>query len=393
MRVLLVHNFYREPGGEDVVFASEKALLTSYGHEVTEYTDNNQRILGMHPLECAVQTLWSMKTRENLEHLLGEHSFDIAHFHNTFPLISPSAYSACHQAGVPVIQTLHNYRLLCPGAILYRSDTVCERCLGKAIPWPAVRHACYRGSRMQTAVVGAKLALHHHLKTWQKQVDVYIALNAFGRHKFIQGGIPAEKIISKPNFVQPDPGERKGQGDFALYVGRLSPEKGIRTLLRAWRELKGVPLKIVGTGPLLTECRDRVREENLHFVEILGGQSRDDVFSFMKGASFLIFPSRWYEPFGMTIIEAFACGIPIIASRMGGIAEMVETGHTGLHFSPGDARDLAYRVAWAWSHPRELWKMGKEARREYEKKYTAEQNYRELMDIYDLALQRTRKRH
>ncbi|BBM69084.1 glycosyl transferase family 1 [Rhodothermus marinus] len=385
IRVLIVHNYYTQPGGEDAVFEAEKTLLERMGHEVIPFVEDNARLNGVNPLRAAVNAVWSRESQERIRQFIRERKPDVAHFHNTFLMISPAAYYACKEEGMPVVQTLHNYRLICPGALLMREGRVCEECVGRAVPWPGVLHGCWRGSRLQTSVVAAMLTLHRAMKTWTEQVDCYIALTEFARRKFIEGGLPAEKIVVKPNFVDPDPGMGKHEGNFALFVGRLSPEKGVRTILQAWRLLEGVPLKVVGDGPLRAEIEAFVRREGLEQVEVLGRRPREEVFRLMQEARVLVFPSEWYEGFPMTIAEAFACGLPVIASRLGAIAEIVEEGRTGLLFNPGSPEDLAAKVEWAWAHPRELAEMGREARREYEQKYTAEKNYEMLMAIYERA--------
>jgi glycosyltransferase involved in cell wall biosynthesis len=316
----------------------------------------------------------------------------VAHFHNTFLRISPSAYYACRAAGVPVVQTLHNYRLLCPAATFYRAGGVCEACLGRLVPWPGVVHSCYRGSPAASGVVTAMLTTHNLLRTWTRLVDVYIALTEFARQKFIEGGLPAEKIIVNPNFVDPDPGLRESDGSYALFVGRISPEKGVRLLLRAWQGLKGKPLKIVGNGPLIDEVRAFVQQQRLECVEVLGPHPREEVLSLMKQARFLVFPSEWYECFPLTIAEAFACGVPVIASRLGAMAEIIEEGRSGLHFTPGDPEDLLAKVEWAYTHPPEMVQMGRRARQEFEAKYTAERNYERLRNVYGLAIAQARGR-
>src|SRR5713226_1627805 len=388
MRILLIHNHYQHSGGEDAVFAAESALLRENGHEVVEYTEDNQLINGMSGAAVAARAIWSRSTRRRLIKILRDIQFDVVHFHNTFPLISPSAYSACREAKVPVVQTLHNYRLLCPAATLFRDGQLCEACLGKTPPWPGVWHACYRESRSQTAIVAGMLTVHRWLKTWQEQVDIYIALTEFCRQKFIEGGLPSEKIHVKPNFVNPDPGLRKGNGHYALFVGRLSLEKGVRTMLRVWQGVKGIPLKIVGDGPLLDEARAFVQKEKLESVEVLGRRTPADVTLLMKGAKFLVFPSVWYETFGLVAIEAFGCGVPVIASRLGAMAEIVEEGHTGLLFRAGDAWDLAQKVCWAVDHTDAVRRMGENARQVYEEKYTTEKNYKMLLDIYEQAVRK-----
>jgi len=228
------------------------------------------------------------------------------------------------------------------------------------------------------------LTFHNILRTWENQVDVYIALTEFARKKFVQGGLPEEKIVVKPNFVHPDPGNGEHKGNFALFVGRLSAEKGIRTMLSAWRLLKSVPLKIVGDGPLMSEVKAQIERERLA-IDVPGRLPREEVFSLMRQASFLVFPAECYENFPMTIAEAFACGLAVLASRLGAMAELVEDGQIGLLFEPGNPEDLAARVAWAWAHPEEMRRMGKAARQEFEEKYTAEKNYQMLMQIYEQA--------
>jgi len=378
----LVHNYYQRPGGEDTEFAAEKDLLRQRGHEVVEFVRHNAEIHQIGRLKAALSTVWSWDSRGALRRILREVRPDIVHFHNTFLLISPAAYYVCQEEGIPVVQTLQNYRLLCPGAQFLRGGQVCEDCVGKAVPWPGVLHGCWRGSRTQTSVVAAMLAFHRWLGTWQKQVDVYVALTEFARRKFIESGLPAEKIVIKPNFIYPDPGPGDSSGNYGLFVGRISREKGIRTLIRAWRKLRGIPLKVIGDGPLM----EKVRRAESGDWEVLGWRSHDEVLALMKGARFLVFPSEWYEGFPLTIAEAFACGLPVIASRLGAMVEIVEDGRTGLHFEPRNPDDLAVKVGWAWTHLNKMKMMGLEARREYEQKYSAEQNYRKLIEIYQTAM-------
>jgi len=384
MKVLLIHNLYQQPGGEDTVFEMERALLERNGHEVITFVEDNARLEGVNPLKVAVDAIWSREAQRNIRKLIEQTRPDVVHFHNTFLRISPAAYYVVKEMGLPVVQTLHNYRLICPGSLLMRDGKVCEDCLRKIVPWPGVVHGCWRNSRSSTMVVAAMLTFHNILRTWENQVDVYITLTEFARKKFVQGGLPEEKIVVKPNFVHPDPGDGEHKGNFALFVGRLSAEKGIRTMLSAWRVLKSVPLKVVGDGPLMAEVKKLIERERLG-IEVLGRRPREEVFSLMRQASFLLFPSEWYEGFPMTIAEAFACGIPVLASRLGAMAEIVEEGRTGLLFEAGNPEDLAARVAWAWAHPEEMRHMGNAARQEFEKKYTAEKNYQMLMQIYERA--------
>jgi glycosyltransferase involved in cell wall biosynthesis len=387
MKVLAVHNRYQQPGGEDQVFLAETTLLESYGHRVVRYSTHNDRVAGMNRLALAGNTLWNSSTYRELRALIRQERPHVAHFHNTFPLVSPAGYYAAKAEGVPVVQTLHNYRLLCPNALFFRDGRVCEDCMGKVIPWPGVVHKCYRGSRAASGLVTAMLTTHRVLRTWTEMVDAYVALTEFARRKFVEGGLPAEKMVVKPNFVYPDPGPGEGRGGYALFVGRLSPEKGVGTLLAAWERLdRPVPLKVVGDGPL----REQVVEapDRRPCVEYLGYRPAEEVHGLMKEASMLVFPSEWYETFGRVAAEAFATATPVIAADIGAIAELVEHGHTGLRFRPGDPEDLAAQVGWFLSHPEEHARMRREARAEFEAKYTAERNHQMMMEIYESALER-----
>ncbi len=388
MRILMVHNYYQHPGGEDAAFAAETGLLREHSHEVAEYTEHNRRLREMGPISAAARMLWSRASLRRVRRKLHEVRPEVAHFHNTFALVSPAGYYACRKLGVPVVQTLHNYRLLCPAATLFRHGRACEECLGREVPWPALLHSCYRASRPQTAVVAAMLGLHGWLRTWKDRVDVFIALNEFCRRKFIEGGLPEEKILIKPHFVSPDPGLHNGRGEYALFVGRLSEEKGIRTLLKAWRRLNPMPLVIAGDGPLMSLVRSAAGRSSGARLRVLGRCGREEVFGLMKRARFLVFPSESYETFGLVLIEAFACGLPVLAAGLGAAEEIVRDGSTGLLFACGEADDLAEKASWLWTHPDEGERMGRQARKEYEEKYTAERNYGRLMQIYRIALQR-----
>lgn len=391
MKILLVHNYYQQPGGEDFVFTAESNLLRRHGHEVVEYREDNKRINEMNRVIVGVNAIWSCSTQRKLVQMLRDIRPDVVHFHNTFLLISPSAYYACQKVGVPVVQTLHNYRLLCPVATLFRQGCVCEDCLNKIFPWPAVLHACYHHSPTETFVIAAMLFIHRWLKTWRKKIDIYIAPSEFTRNIFIKGGFPQEKIIVKPNFIYPDPGLSEKDNQYALFVGRLTPEKGIMTLLEAWQKLEEIPLKIAGDGPLMDNIQRFLNTNNLKQIEILGQQTHEEVLKLLKEARFLIFPSGWYEVFPLAIIEAFACGIPAIASRSGVMAEIIKDGYNGLHFAPGNVEDLISKVKWAWTHKKEMEDLDKNARKDFEEKYNAEQNYKMLMDIYKFAIERSKK--
>lgn len=311
---------------------------------------------------------------------------DLVHVHNFFPTASPSIYSAARSQGAAVVQTLHNYRLLCPNALFFRDGHVCEDCLGKFVPWPGVRHGCYRDSRAATAVTAAMLTVHRARRTWLKEVDMFIALTEFSRQKFIEGGLPAERIAVKPNFIdRPAQPQRRDDGAF-LFVGRLVDYKGVALLPQAWAMLTAPPpLLIAGDGPLRQSLT--ASTASLPAISLLGAIEATEVEDRMRGARALVLPSLLYENFPMTIVEAFAAGLPVIASNLGAMAEIVEDGRTGLLFAPGDAAALAARVRWAVEHPHEMAQMGINARTEYEAKYTAEINYRQLMEIYERAVE------
>lgn len=389
MRILLVHDYYQQPGGEDAVFAAEALLLEAHGHRVLRHTVHNDSATAMGRVALARATVYNPAAYRELRALIDKERPEIVHFHNTFPLISPSAYYAARAEKVPVVQTLHNYRLLCAAATFFRDGHVCEDCLGKSVPWPGLLHACYRSSWLATGAVAAMMTVHRAAGTWTNAVDLYIALTEFARSKYIAGSLPADKIAVKPHFVHPDPGAGCGRGGYALFVGRLSPEKGLNTLLQAWGQLRGrVPLKVVGDGPLA----DRVAAAARKFpaVEWLGRRPLQDVYPLIGDAAFLVVPSECYETFGRVAIEAFAKGTPVIASRIGAIGEVVDAGRTGLHFRPGDPCDLVSQVEWALAHPAHLVRMRREARTEFETRYTAERNYGMLAGIYALAMERCR---
>lgn len=387
MKLLIAHNRYRYPGGEDVVFSREAELLRSAGHNVIEYVRQNTEIPNdgiWNNVRTGIRTIWAWDTAGELRSILRRERPELVHFHNTFPLISPAAYYVCREEGVPVVQSLHNPRILCPGATLYRDCQVCEDCLGRGFAWPGVVHACYRNSRHQTAVVAGMIAVHRLLGTWQEKVDAYVVFTEFSRQKFVAAGLPSEKIFLKPHFLNTDPGMKRKSGDYALFLGRLTQEKGVLTLQQAWQQLKYIPLWIAGHGPLEESLRQF--EQGHPQVKAFPQLPQQKCFELIKGARFLVWPSEGYcETFGLVAIEAFACGTPVIASRVGAMQEMVEEQKTGLHFEAGNAKDLANKVEWAWNHPREMGEMGSAARAEYKAKYTAERNYRLVMDIYNRA--------
>ncbi|HZF67022.1 MAG TPA: glycosyltransferase [Gemmatirosa sp.] len=387
MRVLMAHSRYQQRGGEDESTDMEVALLRDRGHDVAELFADNRTIVGRPGLRALRDTVWSPGAYAATRRLIGERRPDVVHVQNFFPLLSPSVYYAARAQGVPVVQTLRNYRLLCPNALFFRDGRVCEDCRERSVPWPGVAHACYRGSRPASAAVAAMLTVHNAAGTWKRAVDLYVALSEFARGKFVESGLPPDRIVVKPNFVHPDPGpgpDDAGSRRHALFIGRLSVEKGVHTLLSAWSLARpGIVLKIVGDGPLADEARAAYK--GVANVEWLGRRSLSETYALLGEAAFLVFPSEWYETFGRVAMEAFAKGTPVIAARIGAVAELVDHGVSGLHFTPGDAADLAARIDELLGSPARAREMGRNARAQFERKYTAAANYERLVAVYARA--------
>jgi len=386
MKIFQIHNFYQHKGGEDQVFFSEAELLKNAGHKVIQYTLHNDSIENMVKLTLAQKTLWNHKSYQEIDCLIQVEKPDVCHFHNTFPLISPSAYYACQKHQIPVVQTLHNYRLMCPSAVLFRDGKVCEDCIQKFFPWPGVLHACYRGSRIQSGMVAALLSVHRLMDTWHNKVDCFIVLTEFAKKKYIEAGLPENKMMISPNFIDEDPGPKKIMGDYALFVGRLTEEKGVNTLLNAFIHLPDIPLKVVGDGPLLKKMRAQVEKSQVNNVDFLGRVSREVVMDMMKNARLLIFPSEWYEGFPMAIVEAYSCGLPIIASNLGAMEELVIEGVTGRLFETGDAKSLSDAILSKWDDEKEIEQWGSAARTIFDNKYGTTPKYESLMNIYRKAI-------
>jgi glycosyltransferase involved in cell wall biosynthesis len=388
MRILSLHNKYQIRGGEDEASESGDRMLRSKGHLVFRYEQDNAVITSTNLVQIAGRTIYSGKSYHHTRELLRTLRPHVVDLHNFFPLISPSVYYACDAEAVPIVQTLHNYRLMCPGALFFRDGKPCEDCLAKAFPYPGIQHRCYRNSAFGSATVAAMIGVHRLLKTWRDRVSMYITLTEFCRKKFIQAGLPADKIRVKPNFVYPDPGVGTGSGEFVLFVGRLTPEKGLETLIRAWKLLQcQLTLKIIGEGPMGDYVAQQCRESAC--IEWLGKRPVEEVYQVMGNAKFLVFPSEWYETFGRVAIEAFAKGTPVVLSDVGALAEMVEHGRTGWYFPPGNAEALAAVMDHILTHQHILPSMRCEARREFETKYTAEINYVRSMEIFDEAISRS----
>lgn len=387
MNILLAHNYYQQPGGEDTCFAAEAKLLRDNGHNVICHIEDNKKINNSSYFSLSAKALWNKSSYLKIKKIVKDNKIDIAHFHNTLPLISPAAYYAARSEGAAVVQTLHNYRLICPSGIMMRDNEVCAACAGKAVAWPAILHACYRGDRVASTVVTTMLAAHKALGTWHRKVDAFIAITEFARQRLVDGGVSDRLITVKPNFIDPDPGISTQSEGYALFLGRLTREKGIETLLAAWEQLPpSIALKIVGDGPL-RDVVEKAAADN-PAIEFLGQVEREQVFALLEKCAFLVFPSEWFETFGLVAVEAFAKGKPVVASRLGAMAEIIEDHRTGLHFDPGDVPDLAEKVRWATDHADDMKAYGRNARHTYLERFSAEKNYAELLAIYETARRR-----
>lgn len=383
MRVLLCHNSYRFRGGEDHVFEDEKWMLENGGHEVATFQRCNSVLEKTSYVKAAVDTVWNRQTYREMDDKIRRFRPDVVHFHNTFPVLSPSAYYAARRHDVPVVQTLHNYRIICPGSTMFRDGSPCMSCVGNAMPWRAIRHQCYRGLGPSVASA-TMLAAHRAMGTWRKTVNTYIALTDFSRNSFVAGGIPAGRIRVKPNFVRPDPGIGNGDGGYMVFVGRLVEEKGLRVLLEAWKSSTDLPLlKIIGEGPMQEAVT--MAQNSGAPIASLGQLPHDEVQMQIAGATGLVFPSIWHETFGRSIIEAYSSGTPVIASDLPPMNQLVQDQETGLLFAPDDPCSLANCVRRLQEDEELRLQLRRAARAEFVEKYTAKRNLELLLAIYEGA--------
>jgi len=386
MRVLILHNRYQVAGGEDTAVRQEVSMLRQAGAAVDLLEVTNAHITSaLQRAATAVNVVYSVHSRDLVAARIAAFRPDLVHVHNFFPVLTPSIYDA--DARIPFVQTLHNYRLLCANALLFRDNRPCEDCVGKRIPWPAVQHACYRDSRAGSAAVALMLSVHRFRNTWNTRVTRFIALTDFARTLFVNNlGIDAERIVVKPNAA-PDPGVGDGAGGYALYVGRLSPEKGTLTLLAAAGLGFGIPLKIAGTGPLSASVE---RAAGNGVLEYLGSQTQSQVSRLMQSARVLLLPSICYEGVPMVVPEAFATGLPIVASDIGAFPSLVTQGRNGLLVPPGNSEALAKAIRITALTPGLETSLRTEARLTYERSYRPEENVRRLLEIYREALSEPR---
>ena len=381
MKILFAHCRYQQTGGEDRAVEAEMAALRGAGHDVAILERDNESIS---TLRDKAATAWSLPgtdaLRAGLRAEIAEHAPDIVHAHNIFPLITASLYDAARDLGIPVVQTLHNYRNICASALLMRDGRICEDCIGGS-PYQAVLHRCYRESIPGSFALARMIAHHRDRDTWSRSIDRFIALSEFSRSRFVAAGFPAGRIIVKPNSPgalfadKPEAQDRSG----ALYVGRLSPEKGIAPLLRLWK--KGwPPLRVIGDGPDAPALDDAVRDGR---AIALGALGPDAIASEMRRAALCVIPSRCYENFPMVIAEAFASGLPVLASNIGALGELVEEDRTGARFDPFDPDSMIRVIDAAFAEPDRLARWGATARTHYEKHLTTAETMSQQTALYE----------
>ncbi len=392
MKVLIVHNRYQQRGGEDAVVLSERNLLSRHGMEVELLEENNDAITGLaSKLAASADVFYSRRGVDRVRGALDRFQPDLVHVHNWFPTLSPAIFWTCCNRGVPVVQTLHNYRLLCVNSALFRDGHICEDCVGAPLRSSGIVHACYRGSRTGSAIATAGMLAHWKAGTWHRAVERFIALSTFARNKLIEGGLPAEKLVVKPNFLDEDPGFQPVPEDDFLFVGRLTEEKGISVLLDCWRRHPDLPmLRILGTGPL--EAEVRAAAASLPHVTWMGSRNPSEVLHRMGRARALLCPSLWYEGMPRVVIESLAVGTPVIASRLGTYLEMIEDGKFGALFDPYDPHALPERLK-QLLETGVLDKMRLAARQEFEARYTGPANFRMFEEIYADVISTFRNLH
>ena len=387
--VLIVHNAYRQRGGEETVVERESALLESHGHRVDRLIVDNRAIddepgLGA-SIRLAAETVWSARGRRLVTRAIERFRPDVVHAHNTFPRLSPAIYGASQAAGVPVVQTIHNFRLVCPASTLFRDGQECRDCVGRPA-LPAVIHACYRGSRTASAAAATMLGVHRLRRTWSREVDGYLVYSEWAAALSERGGLPPDRIHPHSHFV-PDRGTRQGAGESFLFAGRLTVEKGVDTLLAAWEHVPDIELRVAGDGPLFEDVAAAAASRR---VTALGFVDAAIVYRELLGARALVFASRTHEMGPLTVVEAYAAGVPVIAPAFGVLSSVVEDGVTGLLYRSRDPGALAEKVRWAAEHPDAMEAMGTAARRQYEKRYSAARAYGSLDSMYRRVLAGTR---
>jgi glycosyltransferase involved in cell wall biosynthesis len=388
--IVVAHSYYNVRGGEDSVFESEIALLESNGHRVVPFVIRNDQYLSRSPLRQAQAAFWNFGAADALKRIIRASGARVVHFHNTFPFMSPSVIHAAKSEGAAVVMTLHNFRLLCVQGVFSRDGKICRDCVGLSFPHPAIRHGCYRSNRLASATVTTALTAHRVAGTWTSLPDAYIALTEFSKSVLQQATFLPDRIFVKPNFVGPDVQWGTARGGYAVYAGRLSPEKGIETLLAAWMKV-GVklPLYIVGDGPQAELVAAAAKRNPM--IRPLGFKSRLETLRIVGDASVVLVPSTGLEGCPLLVLEALASGIPIVASRLGALIDMVPDGVVGRVFTPGDAEALAFAVEHVCrASSADYAKLRQNARALFESRFSSAANYRSLLSIYEFARARSR---
>jgi len=381
LRILMIHNRYLIRGGEDASTDVSVDLLRAAGHEVCFLEDSNERVDDLGLMRTAARAVWSRESYARVSEILAPDTFDVVHVQNSFPLFSPSVHYAASQRGVPVVQSLRNFRLLCPEGMLHRNGVVCTDCVGRRFAWPGVIHRCYRDSAAGSAVVATVSGGHRLAGTWKHRISRYVAPSFFAKDIYVRNGWDAGQIDVIPNFVYPDPGAGDGGGGFALYAGRLAAVKGLDTLLEVWGdENVPFPLKIAGEGPLLAQVEIAARSNPR--IEYVGGLNSNDMTKLMGDAAFVVVPTRGIESFGRVVAEAMATGTPAVVADHGGLRETVDGHGVGLLFPPGDSAGLRARVHWLAEHREDLAAMRGVARASFLERFSGEKILSSWVDLY-----------
>ena len=380
--VLMAHNYYQVPGGEDTVFHNEVNMLEKNGHKVTKYTRHNDEIKGgvLSKLKLGIDTIFSLKTYKEVKKLIDENDIDVVHVHNTLPLISPSIYYAARAKKVPVVQTIHNFRLLCPGATFIRNGEICEDCVSKGLG-QSLKHRCYRDSLAQTFIMYAMLKFHRIIGTYDN--INYITLTEFNKKKLLSLVKDESKIYVKPNFVEKRDKVERVLENYFVYIGRLDDIKGINFLVETWKEIdEKIDLYVIGTGPEEEKVKKFIEENNITNIKMLGFMQREEAFKIIEKSRAIIVPSKWYEGFPMTIAESFSLGVPVIGSKIGNIESIIDDKNNGLLFEVNNKDSLNKVVENTFYNKEENKLLGENAYKAFYEKYTDIENYKNLNEIY-----------